>query len=542
MASSHLGRRSLRQCLPDACPRREPRRIRAGLVRALSAVALLWLQAAGAATGTAVPELAAFDTEMQAFMQRWQVPGATLAVARQGRLVLARGYGVADRSTGEPVQPDALFRSASISKAVTATAVMQLVELGLLSLDMPVFPYLARGTPVDARMNRITVRHLLQHSGGWDSEQSFDPIVNPVPVAQEMGVASPPDPDTLLRWLLRQPLQFEPGTREGETNVGYVVLGEVVAQATGQRYEDHVRTMLLAAGNTRMRIGASLPAGRLPGEVVYHVPEGTPLVPSVFSSVPGLVPVPYGGLAVELAAAAAGWVGSAIDLVAFGTAVDGDSRRAEVLSAGSLAEMMRKPGYAPPTATAWYGLGWNVLAGGHRRAIGDAPGMGSLLVVNADGTTWAALLNQGPMLDGDHMIDDLEQSLGRAHSAVTTWPTGDAFAALHDQGPIPGCYGHPTLIVGWLCLPEVEVPGSGRYTATLLLSEPSTYTFTLSSAVAALGSATTLATFDAAQGLLTLPRVLLPRAGAAPAAYSATLGQVPGVPTLQLRLLDAAPL
>ncbi|WP_395702586.1 serine hydrolase domain-containing protein [Aquabacterium sp.] len=511
----------------------------------LFAVALcamvLALEPVGAATGTAVPQLAAFDTEMNAFMQRWQVPGASLAVVRQGRLVFARGYGVADRSTGELVQPDALFRIASLTKPITATAVMQLVERGLLSLDTAVFPYLARGTPADPRLNRITVRHLLQHSGGWDNGEGADPAFQPQQVVREMGVDSPPDADTLVRWLLKQPLQFDPGTREGETNVDYVLLGEVLAKATGQRYEDAVRTMLLASGTTRIRLGASLPQGRLAGEVVYHMPAGSPLVPSAFSSLPGPVPAPYGGFTLELGAAAGGWVGSAIDLVAFGAALDGAPGRSDLLGAPALAEMMRKPAFAPAGATEWYGLGWNIVGGVHRRAVGDAPGMGAVLVIAADGTIWAALLNLGA-LDDTTMVDELDQALVRAYLATSSWPATDAFADLHDQGPIAGCYGRPTLLGTQLCLPAVDVPGSGRYTAVLQLTDAARYTFELTGALPALGDSDTTATFDPSLGSLRLPRVLLPMPGAAPAAYQATLDQVPGVPTLQFRLRDAVPL
>ena len=510
-------------------------------VRAICLLALLlcasWTRAA---TGAAVPALAAFDTEMQAFMARWQIPGAALAVARGGRLVLARGYGVADHSTGEPVQPDSLFRIASVSKSVTAAAVMQLVERGLISLDTAVFPYLARGTPVDARLNRITVRHLLQHSGGWDRTLTFDPVANALPVASDMGVPAPPDTATLVRWLLGQPLQFDPGTREAYSNIGYVLLGEVIAKASGQRYEDQVRTMLLATGITRMRLGASLPAGRLAGEVVYHMPVGTPPGRSQFASLPGPVPAPYGGVPIELAGAAGGWVASAIDLVAFGAAVDGQTQRADLMSAASLGESLRRPGYVGAAATVWDGLGWTVLASGSRRKEGSAPGTTALLVVRGNGTTWAALLNMRSTSDGDAMSADLDGALARAHGSVTTWPTGDAFPSLHGPAPIDGCFGRPGFDAGRLCLPVVDVPGLGRYTATLNLTDAASFTFDLVTAMPALGSSGDPATFDAVRGQLTVPTVLLSSPGAAPTAYRATLVQVPG-PGLRLRLLDAAP-
>ena len=128
-----------------------------GLWMGLSLVAT----AARAATGTPVPQLAAFDTEMEGLLARHQIAGASLAITRSGRLVFARGYGVADPASGSPVQPDSRFRIGLASAAVTSVAAMKLVDQGLLSLDLLALPYLGIGTAVDPRANRITLRQLL---------------------------------------------------------------------------------------------------------------------------------------------------------------------------------------------------------------------------------------------------------------------------------------------------------------------------------------------------------------------------------------------
>src|ERR1700694_1072117 len=80
------------------------------------------------ATGVAVPELVAFDDFVTTLIAKWKIPGAALGVSHAGRLVLARGYGMGDVEAGLPVQPDSLFRIASISKTITAAAVLKLVE------------------------------------------------------------------------------------------------------------------------------------------------------------------------------------------------------------------------------------------------------------------------------------------------------------------------------------------------------------------------------------------------------------------------------
>lgn len=502
--------------------------------------------AVNAATGTAVPEMASYDTEVQKFMQKWSVPGATVAVARQGRLLFARGYGVADPASPAPVQADSLFRIASVSKPITATAVMKLVEDGALTLDLPVFPYLARGTATDTRLNRVTVRHLLEHSGGWDRDIAGDPMFNLVSIAAQMGVPSPPDADTILRWMLRQPLQFAPGARSAYSNFGYLVLGQVVAKASGQRYEDYVHNLLLKAGITRVQPGASLASKRLPGEVAYAMQAGSGLATSVFAAAPGAVPWPYGGFAIEPMTAHGGWVASAIDLVAFAAALDGDARRPELLNAGSLAEMTRKPGTAAVNDSYWYAKGWQVNSAGNWWHTGSLPGTASLLVRAANGYQWAVLLNLRSDSQSNAFFGELDNLMWTAFAGVTSWPAGDQFAAVQSPGPIAGCVGVPAFAAGVLCLPVVEVPNGSatpdRYNATLQLTDGASLSFTLSAATPVSSSEKGVPAFDPATGIVNLPRVLLPDPSGTPKAWTARLQLVPGGTGLNFRLLDASPL
>ena len=83
-----------------------------------------------AQTGTPVPELAAFDRATLATIQNYKIPGVSVAITKDGDLVYARGFGLADLVSGEPVQPDSLFRIASVSKPITAMAVLKLVKEG----------------------------------------------------------------------------------------------------------------------------------------------------------------------------------------------------------------------------------------------------------------------------------------------------------------------------------------------------------------------------------------------------------------------------
>src|SRR5262245_44172774 len=125
-----------------------------------------------------------FDREMTKFMAARGIPGGALAVIRDRRLLYAQGYGWADREARRPARPESLFRIASVSKPITALAVLKLAQEGRLDLEARAFGLLAlppgpvpgKGpgvTPLaspDPRLQQITVRQLLQHTGGWDRE------------------------------------------------------------------------------------------------------------------------------------------------------------------------------------------------------------------------------------------------------------------------------------------------------------------------------------------------------------------------------------
>ena len=140
------------------------------------------------------PWAVSFDREVEAFMSARKIPGGALAVVRNRRLVYARGYGWADGEAKVPARPESLFRIASVSKPVTGVAVMKLVEDGRLKLDAPAFtllglqPAIASFRDPEPRLRAIAVRQLLQHTGGWDLEKSFDPMCRPRRIAEAIHV------------------------------------------------------------------------------------------------------------------------------------------------------------------------------------------------------------------------------------------------------------------------------------------------------------------------------------------------------------------
>lgn len=390
----------------------------------LSAVLCLAQQQQTRVTGPASPRLVPFDELMLSLLRKYKVEGGSLAVTKNGRLVLAHGYGLADRENNEPVKPGSLFRIASLSKPFTAVAILKLVEQGKLTLDTKAFPLLDSGTPSDARLHRITIRHLLLHAGGWDRDKSFDPMFIPLRAANAVGAKPPATCEVVIRYMLTQPLDFDPGTRSAYSNFGYCVLGRVIEKVTGQSYEEYVRSAVLAPiGITDMRIGHSLAGQRAPGEVTYYDVDGAQPVRSVF---PGRAQVarPYGGFHLEAMDSHGGWLASAIDLVRFLTHVDGTVSPSP-LQPDTVARMIARPdARIAPERDTWYAYGWQVRKAGKDANWwhnGSLDGTTTLMVRTAEGTCWAALFNGSPK-EQDKMFEELDAGLWTAAEKVKQWP------------------------------------------------------------------------------------------------------------------------
>src|SRR5262249_3207719 len=140
-----------------------------------------------AATGKADLRVPAFDELVASFIREHKIPGAAVAIMRHGRLIYARGFGLGDIEANEAVRPDSLFRIASVSKPITAVAVLQLVEQGKLGLDDRAFERLdgdpaftPHGTP-DPRTRQVTIRQLLRHTGGGWPRHALASLFPPAP-------------------------------------------------------------------------------------------------------------------------------------------------------------------------------------------------------------------------------------------------------------------------------------------------------------------------------------------------------------------------
>jgi CubicO group peptidase (beta-lactamase class C family) len=153
-----------------------------------------------AQTGIPVSGMTACDAQMQSLLSTYGIPGGQFALARNGKLVYDRAFGHADLQGLEPTRPDHLFRVASVSKPITAVAIMQLVQNGELALSDQVFgtggvlgehPYLQEVDYTDQRLEDITVEHLLRHTGGWGPRHQLFPNAHGTVHLDHPGLATP---------------------------------------------------------------------------------------------------------------------------------------------------------------------------------------------------------------------------------------------------------------------------------------------------------------------------------------------------------------
>ncbi len=388
--------------------------------------------------GDAFTSLIAIDTAMKAILKEHAFPGASLAIAREGRLLFARAYGYADREQNRVASPHDLFRIASISKPITAVAILKLVEQGKLSLGDKIWSLLSLSEPKDPRWKEITLHNLLDHSGGWDRDASFDAMFKPVEFAKEANLPPPADQKAVIQAMLTRDLDFAPGAKYAYSNFGYCLLGRAIEKVTGEPYDAYVkRTVLFPAGARRMRLGATRTSDTAAGEVRYYDNDRTG--PSVFASDVGQkVPTPYGCWNLEAMDAHGGWVSSSLDLVRFGSFLMRPSG-APVLNQASLDLMWGpSPGSlghdgAGTRKNAYYALGWNVRHGKGTTVshTGSLPGTSTLLLMHRETqTVWAALFNTRSGAKNVLPSKVMQDSIPGWMEGVSQWPMGDLFSRL----------------------------------------------------------------------------------------------------------------
>lgn len=289
------------------------------------------------------------DTWLAFQRRKGRVPGVQAAVLHEDEVVLSTAHGVSHESTGEPLTTEHLFRVASHSKTFTATCVMQLVEHGAVRLDDTVGHWLPAlsGAPIAA----VTLRELMAHAGGvvrdggdgdfWQLFHSF------------------PDEPDLLRIAADASSVLPRNERFKYSNIGYSLLGMVIAAATGQPYNAYV------AQNVVARLGLECTGPELDPSRLGEYAGGHASLDYADTR------LPIEHIDTHSMASATGFYSTATDMVRYAAAhFLGDER---LLSDDSKRLMQKTEWEVEGTGTS-YGLGFAVATVGSRRLLGHGGG------------------------------------------------------------------------------------------------------------------------------------------------------------------------
>jgi CubicO group peptidase (beta-lactamase class C family) len=240
------------------------RRLRVG-VGVLVGIGLGLILADGAKAGQDVD--GRVDAFVGAEMREHGIPGLALAVLRDGKVVKAQGYGLANLELDVAVKPETVFQTGSVGKQFAATAVMMLVEEGKVGLDDKLSKYLA-GTP--PAWKDVTVRNLLTHTSGIAdyTDSTYTKAGGLINLRGDYTEAE------LYQKLIQLPLNFETGSKWKYSNTGYVLLGFVIHKLTGEFYGDFLQERIfrpLGMSATRIISEADIVPNRASG---YELVKG----------------------------------------------------------------------------------------------------------------------------------------------------------------------------------------------------------------------------------------------------------------------------
>ena len=264
------------------------------------------------------------DDIVNAELARQQIPGAAIAIVRDGKVIKEAGYGMANLEHQVPVTPDTVFQSGSVGKQFTAALVLLLAADGKLKLDDPIARHLPSTPPA---WKRITVRHLLNHTAGLRDPDDIIKLNQNYTDAQLQRAGS------------KLPLQWAPGTKWAYSNFGYQLLGILCTRVGGKHYGEQLRERIFAPAGMQARIISER-------DIVPHRAAGYDVVDGQFKNQEWVAPT--------LNTTADGSLYLTVrDLARWHIALDGD----HVLGA-ALKRAMWTPATLKDGSAKTYGFGW----------------------------------------------------------------------------------------------------------------------------------------------------------------------------------------
>ena len=313
---------------------------------------------------TEAAALAALSTRVDELAKKDEFSGAVL-VARHGKVLLQKAWGRANRETGAPATLDTRFRLGSMNKMFTSVAILQLVEAGKLALDDPIGKYLTE-YPNKELASKVTVRHLLTHTGGTGD------IFGPDFEKNRLTLRAHSD---YLKLYGARALDGEPGKEFKYSNYGFVLLGALIEKITGMSYYDYVESRIFRpAGMTST--GSLTENEKVPNRSIGYMKRDGAWVPNTGT-------LPWRGTS------AGGGYSTVGDLLRFAQALEAG----KLISKKTLAE-------ATTAHIEGYGYGFGIRGEGALKSYGHGggtPGMnGELRVFPQLGAVVISLANLDP--------------------------------------------------------------------------------------------------------------------------------------------------
>ncbi len=367
------------------------------------------------------------DAAMKGFISKWHIQGASVAVVKDGALVYTKGFGYADREKNIAADARHTFRIASVSKLVTAVAIMKLQEEGKLTLEDKVFgpegilntdPYTQA---VDKKTQLIEVKHLLLHTGGWSTRSYGDPMFQSLEIATRLKVKAPASEEAIIKYVMSKRLPYVPGTVSDYSNFGYFILSKVIEQVSGMPYEQYVQEAILhPLGIYDMQIAGNLYEDRAPNEVKYYDHEGAGKKISCYGT-GQMVSRTYGGTDVAMLSGAGAWIASPASLMKLMVAIDGKPGKADILQPESI-ELMTTPQSTSKSSV----MGWKSNLNGDWCRTGTLIGTNALLMHQQDGLSWVVITNTNHWT-GPAFNNEIHRMMRQALGTVKEWPQHDLF-------------------------------------------------------------------------------------------------------------------
>lgn len=256
-----------------------PMTLRSAVTLLLSLLAVFAWAEDRPVTGKKVTGYEPIDQAVLEFMDQITCQGATVAISRDGKLLYSQGYGWCDQRRKKATEPDTMMRIASITKPITAAAIKNAIRADELTYDTKAFDLIGvkplDGKLADSRIKNITVRHLLEHRGGWDRDKATDPMFNVGKIENALSLSKTVRPVNVIEYMLTQPLQFTPGEKSVYSNFGYCVLGRVLEKVKKKPYFECIdQSIFEPLGIKDIIMGHGPSSQRDPREAYYPVRDG----------------------------------------------------------------------------------------------------------------------------------------------------------------------------------------------------------------------------------------------------------------------------